>query len=184
MKLWGFVRGVYNPCLYYSPLTGLQTMVHGDDFASVGSREAAKKFRKQLDKRFETKAQVIGIREEEGEVKEARVLNRIIRVVAEGWVYEADQRHADLIVEALGLTEANSAKTPCEDEKEWEREENEERLEPTEATRYRGIAARCNYLSADMPDMMFATKEVCRRMANPTVGAYKRLKRLGRYLPT
>ena len=30
MKLWGFVRGVYNPCLYYNPLTGLQTMVHGD----------------------------------------------------------------------------------------------------------------------------------------------------------
>ena len=110
------------------------------------------------------------------------MLNRIIRVTEEGWEYEADQRHVDLIVGALGLTEANSAKTPCEDEKEWGREENEELLEPTEATRYRGIAARCNYLSVDRPDMMFATKEVCRRMANPTVGAYKRLKRLGRYL--
>ena len=30
--------------------------------------------------------------------------------------------------------------------------------------------------------MTFATKKVCRRMANPTVGAYNRLKRLGRYL--
>ena len=54
---------------------------------SVRSREAAKKFRKQLGKRFETKTQVIDIREEEGEVKEARVLNRIIRVVEEGWEY-------------------------------------------------------------------------------------------------
>ena len=29
---------------------------------------------------------------------------------------------------------------------------------------------------------MYAVKEICRNMANPTEGAWKKLKRLGRYL--
>ena len=30
--------------------------------------------------------------------------------------------------------------------------------------------------------MMYATKEICRHMSSPTVGAMRKLKRLGRYL--
>ena len=36
------------------------TMVHGDDFVSVGTREATKRFKKQLEGRFEIKTQIIG----------------------------------------------------------------------------------------------------------------------------
>ena len=36
---------------------------------------------------------------EEEEVKEARILNRIIRVTKDGWQYEADQLYADTIVQ-------------------------------------------------------------------------------------
>ena len=36
------------------------------------------------------------------EVREAIILNRIIRVTEGGWEYEADQRHADLIVKETG----------------------------------------------------------------------------------
>ena len=49
-----------------------------------------------------------------GNFLETRVLNRIIRVTEDGWEYEADQRHADLIVEGLGLSQAKSALTPGE----------------------------------------------------------------------
>ena len=51
-----------------------------------------------------------------------------------------------------------------------------------EATTYRGIAARANYLSADRPDIMHAVKELCRGMTKPTKGHWLKLKRLGRYL--
>ena len=34
----------------------------------------------------------------------------------------------------------------------------------------------------DRPDIQFATKELCRGMANPTVGDKRKLKRLARYL--
>ena len=42
-------------------------------------------------------------------------------------------------------------------------------INPEEATKYRGIVARANYLAADRPDLMPSTKKVCRGMANPTM---------------
>ena len=55
-------------------------------------------------------------------------------------------------------------------------------MEESEATRYRAIAARANYLAADRPDIMYSVKEICRGMANPTLAHWHKLKRLGRYL--
>ena len=97
-------------------------------------------------------------------------------------VYASDQRHADLIVEALQLGSAKGVKTPGEDEKPWEEEENQEKLPENEVTKFRAIAARANYLALDRSDIQYAAKEVCRQMAAPTVGGWKKLKRLGRYL--
>jgi hypothetical protein len=180
MKKWGFARGKYNPCLYSHPKWKLKVFLHGDDFASVGRREDVKKFKEKLEERFEIKTEILGRGKEEK--KEARVLNRTIRVTDQGWEYEPDQRHVEIIVDMLGLKEAKPVETPTEDLKKWEEEENDVELESSKATKFRSIAARCNYLAADRPDLMFAVKEVCREMSSPTVGAWKKLKRIGRYL--
>jgi hypothetical protein len=87
------------------------------------------------------------------------VLNRIIRVTTDGWEYEADQRHAYLIITDLGLNEAKAVSTPSEEEKQWGREINEEKLESAKATRNRGTAARANYLAMNRPDIIYG---VCR----------------------
>ena len=181
MKAWGFVQGQYNPCLYYHPQWGLRTLVHGDDFITVGSRDSAKKFRDALEKRFKIKTQLVGAGggEEQGE---ARVLNRILRVTPQGWEYEPDPRHIDLLIDGLGLKEAKAVSTPGEDDRKWEEEENAKDLPAGQAKIFRGHAARLNYLSTDRPDIAYSTKEVCRAMATPTVGAWKKLKRLVRYL--
>ena len=50
------------------------------------------------------------------------------------------------------------------------------------ASQYRALAATANYLAADRTDLMYAVKEICRSMSSPTIGAWKKLKRLGRYL--
>ena len=93
-----------------------------------------------------------------------------------------DQRHADLLVQALELKGANGVTTPGENEARGQEEENEVELGPEEAINYRSIAARANYLSADRTDMMYAVKELCRGMAKFTKGHWLKLKRLGRYL--
>ena len=55
-------------------------------------------------------------------------------------------------------------------------------MNPEMASEFRTLAARANYLALDRPDIQFATKELCRGMANPTVGDKRKLKRLARYL--
>ena len=55
-------------------------------------------------------------------------------------------------------------------------------LGPSEATRYRGLAARANYLALDRADIQYAVKELARRMATPRSGDMDLIERLGRYL--
>ena len=51
-----------------------------------------------------------------------------------------------------------------------------------QATTYRALAARANYLTIDSPDLAFAAKELCRQVARPTKGPVEMLKRLTKYL--
>ena len=115
-------------------------------------------------------------------MSEGRVLNRIIRVCSKGWQYEPDQRHAEIIIKTLGLESSKPVKTPGEEENKKEMEENAQELDRNMSSEYRGMTARANYLAQDRIDIQYAVKELSRAMAAPTVGDWKKLKRLGRYL--
>ena len=60
MREWGFQRGMYNPCLYWNQKLGVQTLVHGDDFVSVGPRVGVKELERRLEERFEIKTKIVG----------------------------------------------------------------------------------------------------------------------------
>ena len=67
--------------------------------------------------------------------------------------------------------------------KQLERAANAEfLLSREEATLYRALSARANFLSQDKPDINFATKELCREFAAPNQKSHLRPKRLIRYL--
>ena len=57
-------------------------------------------------------------------------------------------------------------------------------LEGADITLYRGLAARCNYVPLDRPDLQYSAKECCRERAKPVRGSLKKLVRLGRYMVT
>ena len=99
----------------------------------------------------------------------------------EGIKYEADQRHVEIILKQLGLElGAKAVVTPgIKQEAETWLEDGEE-LCGQEASMFRAITARANYLSQDRSDIQFAVKEVSRAMSCPTAGDRKQLKRLGR----
>ena len=129
------------------------------------------------------KTQVVGHSEQEGVVKEARILNRIVRATHGGWEYESDQRHVEIILEQLELKNAKPLGTPgVEDGTTTGEEEDEQPLPGELASVYRAISARASYVSQDRSDIQYAVKELCRRMSAPTNGDLKKLKRLGRYL--
>ena len=104
----GFKRGRYYPCLYYHPRRKVKALVQGDDFVSVGTRTAVQSFNAVLKKRFEIKLSIIGSRRDLGEVRETKVLNRVVRLTGSRSIQRRvtrDQRcgvaNADLAVRAV-----------------------------------------------------------------------------------
>ena len=71
-----------------------------------------------MKKQYEVKTQHIGPNQEG--VGEGKVLNRIIKWAREGWEMEADTRHAELVVEQLGLKNEKKVTTAGVDEEEEE----------------------------------------------------------------
>ena len=55
-------------------------------------------------------------------------------------------------------------------------------LSYSDATNFRAMAARANYLALDRPDIAYPTKELCKCFAHPNLDALKALTRIVRYL--
>ena len=98
--------------MYHHPTKQIRCVAHGIDFVSVGDPGSLKWMKDKVSGRFEIKTTTVGTKEQEGEVREARILNRVIRVTNEGWEYEADQRYADLIVQDTGAAGIGSLSHP------------------------------------------------------------------------
>ena len=120
-----------------------------------------------------------------GQTEEVRVLNRIIRWTGKGLEYEPDQRHAERIISELELETCKSVSTPRVSESVSATRamivEGAE-MDDKEARRFRALAARLNYLAGDRPDLLFASKCICKNMARPGSEDWLALKRVGRYL--
>ena len=71
-------------------------MVHGDDFTALGTDSMLNKYETALAKCFDIKLRG-RVGEDDSDLKEIRMLNRILRVCAEGLRYEADPRHAEML---------------------------------------------------------------------------------------
>ena len=96
--------------------------------------------------------------------------------------YEADPKHRKMVLEYFGL-DASSRKLAVNGDKMDKAEDgDEEVMEKEEATAFRGLAARLNFLSQDSPDLQFGIKPCSQMMANPTVGSWKVVKKVARYL--
>ena len=82
-----------------------------------------------------------------------------------------------MLLEGLGLNEkskaVNSAAVKSE---EIGQEEDTEMLDASGTKRFRSLAATLNDMSSNRSDVQYAAKEVCKKMANPTQGSWKRLK--------
>ena len=189
LKRLGFKQGKASPCNFILKNMNLSVTVHGDDFLTTGPLSSLRWMEKQMKAKYDIKSEFLGPGSE-GCAKEVKMLGRVMRWTEEGIEYEPDQRHAELFVRELGLCSSRSVSTPGvsdprvkEPSENDEVEYNKDELMNTEsATKYRGLAARLNYLALDRADVQFAAKECCRYMSSPKLGDWERLKRVGRYL--
>ena len=131
--------------------------------------------------KYDIKMNVLG--PEEGQEKEVKLLNRVLRWTPQGLEYEADQRHAGLVVKELGLHNAKTVTTPYPPEG-YPLEPSA--VEPAgtciDGSKYRAISARINFLALDRSDLQYASKCASQGMSSPTKRSWETVKRIGRYL--
>jgi hypothetical protein len=176
----GFAKGRASPCCYFHAKLGVRCIVHGDDFVLTGRAQALDEVKAGMHERFLLK-ELGRLGGGQGELRELRVLNRVIRWTPAGLKYEADPRHAEIIVRGVvGAERALGA--PGTHSKDFDAGYDERELPEATARLFRSFAARANYLALDRPDISQATKELCRRMSAPRAGDLQALSRVARYL--
>ena len=178
----GFVVVQASPCNIFLKTKELHVIVHREDFIATGPADSLSWFAGQMGNRYEITVHILG--PEIGMEREIRVLNRTLQWLDCGITYEPDQRHAEIIVRELGLEGGQSVISPIvadTSEQACSRDQSPE-LVGAEASRYRAISARLNYLALDRPDLQFTAKSASKFMACPRQVDWGILKRVGRYL--
>ena len=179
----GFLQGLGSPCLFYHPVRNIRVNVHGDDFTNLGTHEQLLWLRDKFLERYEIKDSGI-MGPDPDDIKQVRVLNRLVTWHSDRLEYEADPRHAEIIIAELALQSAKPVSTPGgRDNKEKEGADGDSpALDQRKMFQYRSLVMRAQYLSLDRRDIQFATKELARKMQAPTERDWQALKKLGRYL--
>lgn len=175
----GLERGRSSGNLFKNTPRDTSLTVHGDDFVGVGPVEMLEEIALGMESKYPVKVSIMS--EMPGYARELRVLGRRIRWTSDGVVYEHDERHVQRILEQMELTQAKPVGTPTVRQDQVHAEEDTP-LRPGDATAYRALAARMNYLAVDRPDLSFATKEICKSMSSPMQKDWEKIKRAARYL--
>ena len=176
----GYIKGVSAPTVMAYKERRLACVVWGDDFTFLGPEAELNWAESKMRERYEIKMRGI-LGPEPGDLETIEILNRTVAWKEDAIEYRADKKHAELLIAEFGLDE-NSNGVDCPGVRETDGDNDEDPLDEVEAKRFRGMAARANYLAADRPDIQYAAKEACRKMSAPSRKDWGKLKRIARYL--
>eukprot|EP00969_Alexandrium_andersonii_P259058 11454136-Alexandrium_andersonii.AAC.1 len=136
-----------------------------------------------MDEQFTCKIEVrLGGRP--SDLQEVKLMSSITRWTPDGLLHEAGPRHADQLLRGLLKSECSGVRGISFPgyRRDAAAEDVAEPLDLAAGRGFRALAARASYLSLDRPDLGFAAKECCWRMAAPTTTDWAALVRLIRYL--
>ena len=139
--------------LFYHKEQFLYTIVHGDDFLSVGSSKDLDALDKVLKQHLKLK---ILPRIGPGASDKGIYLHREIRWSQKGFTYEADPKHVEIIIKELGFENNTKGLTTPLQKVTSKTSDALDLLDPQEASNFRSIAGRLLYLSADRLDIQYA----------------------------
>ena len=179
----GAIPGLASPSTFVLERNGRLTkiVIHGDDIVAAGEDEDLAYIQGKLEKRFSMKVERVGTMN--GYKDKAKILNRLIGVDKHGFYLEADPRHIQELKKELNMETIKGANTPIDDTV-LDTAATGELLEAKDARKFRGAAARLNYLAIDRPDLRVTAVAASRMMASPTSGAWAIIRRCVRYLTT
>ena len=110
LKKAGLVQGKSSACLFYHAAKDVAVMSHGDDFVAVGNPKHLAETESALSEKYIIKTEMLGA--DTGDVKEVKILIKIVRLTGEGVELEADPRHAELVVRELGVGNCRTTRVP------------------------------------------------------------------------
>ena len=161
----------------------IKLLVHGDGFLVLvlADQEGQEYMQEVLKEKYEYRCDgEIG----KGSGKYLTILNRIVSYEQEtGRVtYEADPRHAEMIIRQLNLQTAKSVTTQKKKSSEVLASVGLPPVTAEQTTLYRSLVMRAQFLAQDRADLSEAVKSLTRKMKAPNESDMKDLKRVGRYL--
>jgi hypothetical protein len=179
----GFTRGRGCGVLFVHHLRDLQCVVHGDDFTFCGLQEDIEWITTLMKTWFEIKVRAT-LGPEDQDDKEVVILGRTLRWKNWGIEWEADQKHRAAIMDHFGFREGHTDGLNVNGEKKRNEDDEfeDEEVDNYDATTFRGLVARINFLSQDCPELQYPAKELSREMCKPKCGSWKRLKKVARFL--
>ena len=177
----GATVGIASPSVFRVPgeIDDVLVAIHGDDIVAAGEQKDLERLLARLRERFELKHKFLG--RGCGKHQTIELLNGKVTLENTCITIEADARHVNLIIQEAGVKEGNGRQTPI-DQQIIDEINRGEPMTLSEARRYRGLAARLNYLALDRPDLKIAAMHASRVMSAPYTGAWKAIKAVGRYL--
>ena len=97
----GFEVGLGSSCSFRRVQRQVSVTVHGYDFLPICTEADVKWFEAGLAAASEVNMKMLGL--EKWHLQEIRILNRVSSWIATGITYEADVRHAEIIIRDLGF---------------------------------------------------------------------------------
>ena len=97
---WGFAKGVASSYIVFHKQRQIQLYLHGDDFVAVASTSQVKWLQQQQSHAYDMKSNIMG--DSKQDVKQQKILNRVVTWYDRSIEYEADPRHAEIIITRYG----------------------------------------------------------------------------------
>ena len=170
-----------SPCAFYHPEFDVQCVLHGDDLTFLGTDSSLDEVQSAMKKRYEVKIRGrLGPGPEDD--KSIRILIRILEWTPGVLVYEADQRHSEIIVEQLGFAKSNATLSL---RLELSLKLISKTMKPAMITDRRFTEnwwPELKNVAADRPDIQYAVKELAKDMPKPKRSSWAALERLGKHL--
>ena len=138
------------PNTYHHPQRDIDTVVHGDDFVAVAEDGQLDHFEQVVENSMETKRVW---RVGPGRSSTEKVLKRVVHWSGDGFIWEADPRLIEKLINMLNLIGGKGALTPCGKDIGRDVRDSDSELEYSEAKLVQGAAGLEQYIALDRPDI-------------------------------
>jgi hypothetical protein len=171
----GYLRGVFEPSLFWHPAKHVYVLVHVDDLHLTGPDQAVITLVKELEKELVLKSS--GLMAEGDEYSFLKAVRGMTEEAVTIWPQDS---YIEETVSQLGLQHARAAGSPMTLLKAEPGDEVP--LDAEQAKTYRSCIGRLLYLSHTRFDIQYACRRLCQSSRAPSGLDFRLLKHLVRYL--